>query len=146
MKLNMSIMKTYFNLSLKILFVIILTNFCLISCSDDEPNDFSSKVLFQSSWRGTASCEAWEQVERGVGIQFIDETNASISWNNSEEPFIQNCTYSVEGKYITFYKALQLDEAPWTVVSFDSHHMVLKQHLNSANEKYIVTIDLKKVE
>lgn len=139
-------MKTYFNLSLKFLFVIILTNFCLISCSDDEPNDFSSKVLFQSSWRGTASCEAWEQVERGVGIQFIDETNASISWNNSEEPFIQNCTYSVEGKYITFYKALQLDEAPWTVVSFDSHHMVLKQHLNSANEKYIVTLELNKVE
>ena len=146
MKLNMAIMKTYFNLSLKFLFVIILTNFCLISCSDDEPNDFSSKVLFQSSWRGTASCEAWEQVERGVGIQFIDETNASISWNNSEEPFTQNCTYSVEGKYITFYKALQLDEAPWTVVSFDSHHMVLKQHLNSANEKYIVTLELNKVE
>lgn len=131
---------------LKIMFVIMLTNFGLISCSDDEPNDFSSKLLFQSSWRGTAFCEAWEQVERGVGIQFIDETNASISWNNSEEPFTQNCTYSVEGNYITFYKALQLDEAPWTVVSFDNHRMILKQHLNSANEKYIVTIDLKKVE
>ncbi len=146
MKLNMVIMKTYFYLSLKFLLVIILTNFCFISCSDDEPNDFSSKVLFQSSWRGTASCEAWEQVERGVGIQFIDETNASISWNNSDEPFTQNCTYSVEGKYITFYKALQLDEAPWTVVSYDNQRMVLKQHLNSANEKHIVTIDLKKVE
>jgi hypothetical protein len=129
--------------------MLLLCTFSFISCNDDDEkqlNELTPQELYQTSWRGTAFCEAWEQVERGVGIQFIDETNASISWNNSEEPFTQNCTYSVEGKYITFYKALQLDEAPWSVVSFDRHRMVLKQHLNSANEKYIVTLELNKVD
>lgn len=128
--------------------MLLLCTFSFISCDDDEEqlNKLVPHELYQTSWRGTASCEAWEQVERGVGIQFRDETNASISWNNSGEPFTQNCTYSVEGKYITFYQALLLDEAPWSVVSYNNQRMVLKQHLNSANEKYIVTLELNKVD
>lgn len=68
--------------------MLLLCTFSFIGCDDDEEQlkELTPQEAYLTSWRGTASCEVWEQVERGVGIQFIDETNASISWNNSEEP------------------------------------------------------------
>ena len=53
-------MKTKEILGILMLF---LCTFCFINCDDDneQTNELTPEALYQTSWRGTGHCEAWNR-------------------------------------------------------------------------------------
>lgn len=99
--------------------LLFLNMFSFISCNNDDNeqiDELSPKVLYQTSWRGTRHCEVWAVQNIGVGIQFINTQKGKVNWESYNEVDI---THSIEGKYITFNNnALYLGGAPWFIKSY----------------------------
>ena len=136
--------------SLLMLFALFLVAFCFIAC-DDQDNEEQEQVvqltpeaLYQTSWRGTGHCGAWILEDTGIGIQFIDTQKGKVLWTNQNEFDI---TYTIEGKYITFYNnAFQLGGAPWVIKSYTKSHITLIQNEASPENFRRATIELDRVD
>lgn len=128
------------------IFMLFLLLISFVSCDKDKEDvsKLTPEALYQTSWRGTGHCEAWEfRKNRGIGIQFIDTKKGKVNWEDYDEFDI---TYTVEGKYIKFNDiAFQLAGAPWVIKSYTKNHITLIQNEASPDKEKIATIELDRV-
>lgn len=80
--------------------LLFLCTFSFMSCNDDEQtNELTPEMLYQTSWKGTGHCGAWTVQNMKVGMLFVDTQKGKVNWEGYDEIDI---TYTIEGEYITF--------------------------------------------
>lgn len=137
---------------IRITFIIIYCS--LVCCQNNDTQieeNLTADKLEQTSWKGTIHCNGWTYEDWNIGIQFINRQVGGVSYypvNTSPNESMKNdnFTYSLNDKLIFFRNSGILEGGPWTIILYDSQHLILKQNISNADPNNVVTMKLSKVK
>lgn len=118
--------------------------------NDNETGQPTTDKLLQTAWKGTLHCDGWTHKDWIIGLQFTTKDNGGVSYyptdiSPEDSQKKDNFTFVLNNKLITFQNSGILEGGPWTIVSYSSKDMILKQNISSADPNNVVTIEVHKI-
>lgn len=124
-----------------------------VCCQNNDTPDIETLTpgkLQQTAWKGTVHSEGKIYKDWNIGIQFLNEQSGGVSYypvNTDPKEHLkeENITYSLNGKVMFFKNSSLLEGGPWTIISYNGQHLILKQNISDADPDNVAKMELDKV-